>query len=1057
MKPIRLEMKAFGSFREGMVDFTQMPDDLYLIAGDTGAGKTTIFDAIVFALYGEASGGDRKPKMLHSDFCSRKTDTEVTLQFLQNGKTYTVQRSMHFTKVRGQEIYSDTPTVKAQLTGEDEPALEKSEAVTRRVMELTGLTADQFRKIAMLAQGEFRAFLRDEKSRGEILGRLFDDTLYRRYEQLLKGASEQLRRSREEDSRRIAQALEPEQLSLPEEMDSAARAGFSPDSPTVVDNLTALTEDEGRREEALAGEIAAADARVKDLALRLDSARRINTALDRLDEARRKQAELAEEAPHMEAARQAMEAAARALHQVRPEQRAMEAAEEARRDSEKKLEAARSARQRAQECFEQRTAQAQAAAQEKQRQTALQAQAESIRLSLPEYQRREQLQQDLTRTEAALRAAEADREAKTAEARQIRERLTEIEEKLAGLSRAEAESAEAAAALERAQEQERRLAGENGWVAAVRTAKQAEADLEEVGAQGMRMKEEAVRKNDRHRELNRKFLEGQAGIFGGNMRSELNEKGRTVCPVCFAAYCAADHPHFAEPEKDMPSKEEVERAQREAEQAEDALKKQRERYAEQKSAAAANRSRAEELADTLGIREAWEQLTEAFLQEQVSQSAAAVRRARQEKHAADLRTQERQELEKRRAEGQRREREAASALEAAGRKAAEAQSAAAAARGALTGLSRLAFGSLTEAQAEMGRKKQEALAVAQRIEQAEEARKQAADAAAKAAGEAAAASTHLAQAGERLQTCRTAYEQARQAAGFSSEEAYRRALPAGEDAEAWLAGQRRVQEQYRTACAAAEKEVQLQEEAAREHPRRVDTGETERALTEEQAAKKALETAKEALHTRLDRHHLALAQVRAAKARLAGSDAAAQRLQYLAQLANNADAGAVESKTSFSRFMQSYIFRDILQEANVHMNEMSGGKYELVYRGQARDGRSSSGLLIDVKDNLTGEVRDTASLSGGESFQASLALALGLSGVVQRRSGVTRVDAMFIDEGFGTLSERELEAAIGVLTRISGGRRQIGIISHVAKLEESIPAQIRVTRSKEGSRVQMIW
>ena len=104
MKPIRLEMKAFGSFREGMVDFTQMPDDLYLIAGDTGAGKTTIFDAIVFALYGEASGGDRKPKMLHSDFCSRKTDTEVTLQFLQNGKTYTVQRSMHFTKVRGQEI-----------------------------------------------------------------------------------------------------------------------------------------------------------------------------------------------------------------------------------------------------------------------------------------------------------------------------------------------------------------------------------------------------------------------------------------------------------------------------------------------------------------------------------------------------------------------------------------------------------------------------------------------------------------------------------------------------------------------------------------------------------------------------------------------------------------------------------------------------------------------------------------------------------------------------------------------------------------------------------------
>ena len=183
MKPVTLEMTAFGSYaRPTVIDFQKLDHSLYLITGDTGAGKTTIFDGIMVALYGVASAkGDNRSRtfeIMHCDYVEKSMDTKVALSFLHMGKLYRVERRLHFKKKRETGEYEKT-TPSACFWEPDREPLEKTEPVTRRITELLGMNAEQFRKIAMLAQGEFKKFLdADSEEKNKILGELFDSSAY---------------------------------------------------------------------------------------------------------------------------------------------------------------------------------------------------------------------------------------------------------------------------------------------------------------------------------------------------------------------------------------------------------------------------------------------------------------------------------------------------------------------------------------------------------------------------------------------------------------------------------------------------------------------------------------------------------------------------------------------------------------------------------------------------------------------------------------------------------------------------------------------------------------
>ncbi len=190
MRPVRLTMTAFGSFaEETCVRFDEFQSGLYLVVGETGAGKTTIFDAVMFALYGTASGNDRSTDMLHCDHVPKSVDTLVKLRFSQGGKEYEVERRLHFSKKRGTDDQFGDAKPDAVLREPDRAPTEGANRVTARIEALLGLNAEQFRKIIMLAQGEFREFLNaDSDKKNEILGRLFDSAPYLWYQNLLAGA-----------------------------------------------------------------------------------------------------------------------------------------------------------------------------------------------------------------------------------------------------------------------------------------------------------------------------------------------------------------------------------------------------------------------------------------------------------------------------------------------------------------------------------------------------------------------------------------------------------------------------------------------------------------------------------------------------------------------------------------------------------------------------------------------------------------------------------------------------------------------------------------------------
>ena len=193
-------------------------------------------------------------------------------------------------------------------------------------------------------------------------------------------------------------------------------------------------------------------------------------------------------------------------------------------------------------------------------------------------------------------------------------------------------------------------------------------------------------------------------------------------------------------------------------------------------------------------------------------------------------------------------------------------------------------------------------------------------------------------------------------------------------------------------------------------------------------------------------------QVREGLGRTAGElSALEQKLRWLEPLAKTANGNlSGKERLMLETFVQTTYFDRIIACANTRLLRMTDGQYELIRHTEAADGRRLTGLELDVIDHYNGSARSVRTLSGGESFKASLSLALGLSEMIQRQSGGIRFDTMFVDEGFGSLDEESLRQAITTLTNLSGTDRLVGIISHVAELKERIDKQILVTKTRDG-------
>ena len=169
-----------------------------------------------------------------------------------------------------------------------------------------------------------------------------------------------------------------------------------------------------------------------------------------------------------------------------------------------------------------------------------------------------------------------------------------------------------------------------------------------------------------------------------------------------------------------------------------------------------------------------------------------------------------------------------------------------------------------------------------------------------------------------------------------------------------------------------------------------------------------------------------------------------------------AGGGANALRMTLTSFVLAARLEQVADVASSRLLRMTQGRYSLVHTDGAVKGGARSGLGLLARDSWTGQDRETSTLSGGETFLASLALALGLADVVQAESGGTRIEALFVDEGFGTLDEQTLDEVMDVLDGLREGGRLVGLVSHVAELRARIPAQVRVTKTRTGSDLEVV-
>ena len=1096
MRPLKLTVSAFGPYAGTTVmDLEQLGDQgLYLITGDTGAGKTTIFDAITYALYGEPSGDDRDPSMFRSKYAQPETPTQVELVFSYGGKTYTVRRNPEYERPAKKGGGTTTQKADAELFLPDGSLVTKAREVTREITEIIGLNRSQFSQIAMIAQGDFRKLLQaDTKSRQEIFREIFKTRYYMVFQEKVKGEAIRLQRDCESARASVQQYIggvvcQEADLLRPKLL--KAQAGDLPYQDTV--ELIQRLIDQDQKEETSCQEILDQldDALNKASAL-LGKAQEAQKVKEKLAQTRRDREELAAQA---ETAQKALEAAQETMpHQenLGKELAALEAELPRYQELSKQESVLTALAERISEleknCIQQeneRIASEHLLQEWKQELNGLSSvDAERERL-LRERDLVESRQTALTALKAQIEQWQACLQKIDAEQRQHAELAQQQAELTARLAeereilRANQETFQAAAGLlgeklellhhqEQVQKRQQAL---SDLLCELDEYDEAELSLQAAQADYEQARERSEQLGETYRRKNRAFLDEQAGLLAQSLA-----EGQP-CPVCGSLH----HPSPAQLSGDAPTEaalEEIktawERAQQKTQDASMAAGRQRAALEERKKqliramadyidSPALNTAREQLTVCQTDVAEELARLHQALLEKEAQlahQGELEQEIARRETSLAELDAQaaelketiKQTEVSQGILSGQREQlednlrRELSAHLQACPLQDAPAAIAQALAEATET------LTQMDELKQELGdklRKKQE---LNQNIPLKEQELRGLEDTAGKQKEELAGARSRQEELAGQIQTLRNRLP-------FPDQDGAQQKITALQEELQALAA---ALEQARKTVADRQQELAAADAAIREQEdflKSTQAVDTEALQTQSQELTRQRTEASEAqktIHTRLVTNLTALKNICEKAIDLEKLEKRHQWMQALSDTVNGRLRD--REKIALETYIQMTFFDRILQRANLRLLVMSGGQYELKRRKEADNNRSQSGLELDVIDHYNGSERSVKSLSGGESFKASLSLALGLSDEVQSAAGGIRLDTMFVDEGFGSLDEESLAQAIRALTGLTEGKRLVGIISHVTELKEKIDKQIIVTKEKTGgSRADIV-
>ncbi len=921
MRPITLTMSAFGPYAEKtVVDFDKLGQNgIYLIAGDTGAGKTTLFDAITFALFGDASGGVRRAEMFRSNYALPETPTYVELLFSYDGKRYLVRRNPEYPRKAKRGDGWTVARAEAIFTLPDGTVVTRAKEVNQRIVSLLGVNKEQFTQIAMIAQGDFlKLIYASTAEREKIFREIFHTAPYRALQDRVKRTHLELIRQNEDEVRSAMQYVDGILCREEEEAYSRLTAiqqensiGFLPEAEEL---LTSLVAREAEEEAALFRQ--------------LQDRRGAKEALEK-----------------------------------------RVAAAETRKKAEKELEAVKNSCQAHHERYlaaSRALQEAETTLPEIQRQTAL-LQKKRDRLTVYEEAARgaaalEERKQRRRQMEQALDDVRAEQAARKKGLRMRREALAAMEDFAA-------KAVELEHTLSRLSEEQDRVQAFAGqlqrWEASHRELQEAQADYIAAAAR----KEQAAAQ---YRAMERAFFDGQAGILAAAL------KDGAPCPVCGAQ----NHPAPAKLPVEVPSQQALRQSKAGSEKAEQAAAEQSRRagrllgvYQAQEQAV---KDQGVQLFGHCGVDQlpALSARRQAELAVQIAEARQRLQTARR---AAKQKKETEEEIEELRREYEQRQ----TFLQDQGEQYARLSALCEAEETALFQLREtLEFSSKEEAEQDIEQRK------------------------------------------ERISELEKALSAAREAAAQET-------LARSEDM---------------ARCDALEQQIAAME--------RMDMEAAAVQLAELAQEICRIERKKEAVAIQLDNNRRMQKKIAACRGRLEETEETLRLMQALSDTANGTLAG--RDKITLETYVQMQYFDRILVQANVRFMAMSGGQYELCRKTEAINQLSKSGLELDVIDHYNGTLRSVKTLSGGESFEAALSLALGLADEVQASAGGIHLDTMFIDEGFGTLDDDALQKAVQVLQRLTGSQKLIGIISHVPELKERIDRQIQIKKDRNGgSHIQI--
>lgn len=918
MRPLKITMSAFGPYAgEVTLDMQKLgKSGIYLITGDTGAGKTTIFDAISYALYGEASGNYRENTTLRSKYASADTPTFVELEFEYNNEIYKINRNPEYPRPNKRGEGFTKQSANAELVMPDGSVITKIKDVSAKVEEIIGINKNQFSQIAMIAQGDFRKLLNCETNeRSKIFRKIFKTEPYHNIEIKLSSLFNELKRNREKEKSGIEQYIN--QLKCNENDTLSIELERAKSGDVLIEDVIKL-----------AGEIINKD--TLEYTKTQKNIESINEEIEKINS----NIKLYE---NQEATKKAYAKASAQLEELKTK----------RNECEKAYKSAEAQRERLDD---------------------LTRKINLINSKMPKYDELKSLENNikertqsfeksnnllkLKQQEITLLEKEIDEKSKALEevkgadllVQKLNVQKEEINKKAEALKELKTE-------IDRCKTEQKNLKNAQSF---------AKSALDEYGAL-----------ENEYNQIYIAFFNEQAGIIADEL------KDGEPCPVCGSI----SHPNLARKSENSPSQADVESAQ-------NLVKKAQEKADKARDTASALKSRFDEIA--ANVKSAAKKLfgTDDNVFDDYNSNINALKK----EHDCTL-----------------------ALLKTANEK--------------LNLYQKLD----------------------KEIPKIQEKQKSLSDEISTLNTQKASDEAFISENTKRVTSIKSeldfesadlAKDKLKEYTNLSSDikNAIEKSKNAFDD----------IKSKYDT-----QKGTKASLENALKEFKEIDLASLNEKSLKLNEYKKDVDKTAKSLYSRIESNKLLVDDISEKRDILKGYDDKYVWLKALSETANGDISG--KEKITLETFVQMTYFDSIIRKANIRLLTMSDGQYELVRRSDAETLKKNEGLALDVIDHFNGSSRSVSTLSGGESFMASLCLALGLSDEIQSSNGGIKLDTMFVDEGFGSLDGEALDRALSALTSLSQGNRLVGIISHVDALRDRIDNKIVITKDRTiGSNAQII-